>query len=317
MFLFDTWTQENATDRFDFLFALSHRLTADDIAFLEKVRQDKSKKVSELALQQLIKLPESRISREIGQRCSLLLTVKEGGIFGMGQKTISVNAEIDLLPLVEELGLEKESLHKTFSDQEYQAFQLISLINPGFWEKQLSLTSEKILKQFITNKGLKKYIPAFAQAILLHKNNTWAATWLQNMPGSGTEYEQLQNDIYQIFPIAPQETISELIESQQIENFIASANLIEILCNLNFPWSMKFSKTILQLLYRHYANRGVYHYEMNKFLEISQYLHSDILQNKNEFLPAGHEKRETWRTMIEDLFRNIELKTNIQTSFDA
>jgi hypothetical protein len=56
---------------------------------------------------------------------------------------------------------------------------------------------------------------------------------------------------------------------------------------------------------------------MNKFLEISDYLHPDILNFKNEFLPAVDERRETWRTMIEELFRNIELKTKIQASFDA
>src|SRR5690606_33771404 len=117
-------------------------------------------------------------------------SLKEGGIFGMGQKNIVVNAEVDLLPLIEKLELEKESLHKIFSDQEYHAFQLLSVINPVFWEEKLGISSEKILRQFVAGKALKKYVPAFAQAILLHKNRAWAAAWLQHIPASGIQYER-------------------------------------------------------------------------------------------------------------------------------
>jgi hypothetical protein len=56
---------------------------------------------------------------------------------------------------------------------------------------------------------------------------------------------------------------------------------------------------------------------MDKFLQLSMHLHPDIWKEKNAFLPAADEKRETWRAMIEELFRNIELKTKIQASFEA
>ena len=313
----NTWHQESAADRFDFLSIWAELISSEEIDFLETARQDKSNKVKTLALQLLIRQPESKIYQEIRQSCSQLLTVKEGGIFGIGQKSIGVNAEVDLLPLIEKLELEKDSLHKTFTDQEYHAFQLLSIIDLGSWEEQLGITSEKILRQFVAGKTLKKYIPAFAQAIILHRNKAWAAAWLQNIPDSGIQYEHLQDDILQILSIAPQETLSERFENKQVMNLVNPTHLINLLGSFDFSWSLKFSKTVLHALYRNYADRGVYHYEMDKFLQLSMHLHPDIVKEKNAFLPAVDEKRETWRAMIEELFRNIALKTKIQASFEA
>ena len=313
----NTWHQESAADRFDFLNTWADLISSEEIDFLETALQDKSNKVKALALQLLIKQPESTLSQEIRQSCSQLLNLKEGGIFGMGQKNMVVNAEVHFLALIEKLELEKESLHKTFSDQEYQVFQLLSIIDPGFWEEQLGISAEKILRQFVTGKTLKKYIPAFAQAIMFYKNKAWADAWLQNIPASGMQYEHLQDDVLQIFPIAPQETLSVLLEHKQFNNLVNQNNLVNLLGSFDFLWSLKFSKTVLHALYRNYADRGVYHYEMEKFMQLSMHLHPDILKEKNAFLPPLDEKRETWRTMLEELFQNIELKSKIQASFEA
>jgi hypothetical protein len=108
----------------------------------------------------------------------------------------------------------------------------------------------------------------------------------------------------------------ELFERKHFDNIITTVNLIDLLGSFGHPWSLEFSKIVLRQLYQKYADRGIYHYEMNQFLQISEFLHPGILNFKNEFLPTVDERRETWRTMIEDLFRIIELKTKIQASFE-
>ncbi|MEM8968699.1 MAG: DUF5691 domain-containing protein [Bacteroidota bacterium] len=310
-----TWKEENATDRFDFLSAWGNPQSAEELALLETMLQDKSKKVTALAQQLLLRQPESTLTQQFHQQCSQLLTSKEGGMLGIGSAKIEVNTNVDLGVWIKEFGLESESLDKNFSDQEYQAFQVLSLIQPKVWEEQLSLSPEKILKPFITDKSLQKYLPAWAATIAFHRNSSWADAWLDFVLASNATKALLENTP-SVLPGASPETLTRLFNHKRADTILSANNIIPLLDELCFPWSLDFSKAALKLLYRNFAQRGVYHYETEAFMRLAERMPTEILAQQEEFLPPKNEKRDTWRTMLRDLFRTIELKTKIPSSFD-
>ena len=310
-----TWKEENATDRFDFLSVWSSPQSAEELAFLETLLQDKSKKVTALAQQLLLRQSESKLAQQFHQQCHQLLTLKKGGMLGIGSAKIEINTDINLTTQIKELGLEPESLDKAFTDQEYQAFQVLSLIQPKIWEEQLALSPEKILKPFITDKSLQKYLPAWAATVAFHRNSNWANAWLDFVLASSAT-KVLLNNTSSLLPAASPEVLVCLFSDKQAEAILSTNNSIQLLEELRFPWSLEFSKAALHLLYRNFADRGVYHYETEAFMRLAERMHIKILAHQEEFLPPQNEKRDTWRTMLRDLFRTIELKTKIPTSFD-
>ncbi|WKN40914.1 DUF5691 domain-containing protein [Tunicatimonas pelagia] len=310
-----TWKEENAADRFNFLSAWSNPQSAEELVFLETMLQDKSKKVAALAQQLLLRQPESTLTQQFHQQCSQLLTLKKGGMLGMGSTKIEINTNVDLGVWIKKLSLEPESLDKNFSDQEYQTFQVLSLINPTVWEEQLSLSPEKILKPFITDKSLQKYLPTWATAIDFHQNSGWTDAWLDFVLASNATRVLLENTA-SVLPGALPETLTRLFNHKRADAILSANNIIPLLDKLRFPWSLEFSKAAMKLLYRNFAQRGVYHYETEAFMRLAECMPTEILAQQEEFLPPKNEKRDTWRTILRDLFRTIELKTKIPSSFD-
>nr|WKN36025.1 DUF5691 domain-containing protein [Tunicatimonas sp. TK19036] len=315
--LLESWGEESATDRLEFLSIWADYPDAQDISFLDTIRQqDKSKKVSALAKELLLRQPESMLAQRLSQAGATLLTLKESGVFGLGAAKIEVHPDPTHLQIIEELDLEKESLHKTFSDQEYQAFQLLAIILPQQWEATLKLAPEKIIKQFLTNKVLHKYRPALVKAIVFHGNQEWANSWLKYCSASDITQQQWQEDALALLPLASQDTLLQLFDGKVLKGLLTYNHLLDSLETFNFPWSLKFSKAVMHLLYQVYAERGVYYNEVDRMLRLAHRLHSEILAHQQEFTPPANEKRETWRAMTGDLFRIITLRTKIKTSFD-
>ena len=233
-------------------------------------------------------------------------------MLGVGKTTLTIHDEVDLLPLVRLLGLEAESLSKAFSDAAYRAYQVLSVVNPEQWEARLSLSPEKILRAWVGEKSLKKYVPAWAVAINFYRLSSWAEAWLQVVPKS-IQYESMDNHTQRLLPLVSAEKVERLLQQKSIRSGVDALELAE---HYPGPWSLSLSKTILLLLYEQYADRGVYHYETNRFVALANHLSPDILAQREAFLPKHGERRDTWRTTVQQLFRMIELKTKISASFD-
>ena len=313
-----TWKEENAADRFEFLDAWAEHVVSDDVPFLETLLADRSQKVRERVLPLLLRQPNSSLAQAVRQQCGSLLIARKKLL---AKKTIEVNLALDLLPIVERLGLEKESLQKALSDQEYRVYQLLALADPKLWEDTLRMPPGKILQQFADDKALNKYADCFSAAIRLHQNHDWAEAWLTILPSSGRRDKSLINNLLHHLHLAPHETIvatlTALLKRPSWTDLYTANETFDLLARYDFAWSPEFSKMVLQEIHRAYAIRGIQYYETDKFLALAYVLHPSISRYQEEFLSAAAKKPENWSSALRELFRIVDLKTSISTAFNT
>ena len=309
-----TWKEESANDRLDFIKAWANHVAPEDVPFLETLLTDKSKKVQEQVLPLLLRQANSQLAQEIRQACSFLLTVQRSLL---GAKKMDLNLGLDLLPIVKRLGLEKESINQRFSDQEYRAYQVLTVVDPAVWEGALKMSPEKILQQFVDQKSLHQYVPAWASAIAFHQNRDWAKAWLHTVSSSSGRYEQQPNDTLTLLRVVSPETLTAFLERKPAMSDFNANDTINLLTSLDFAWPLAFSRMALQLLYRAYAERGVYYYERDQFLSLGVQLHPQIEQYQQEFTTTTDQTASTWQDALRELLRIAAQKASIYQVFST
>ena len=309
-----SWKEESANDCLDFIKAWANHVGPEDVPFLETLLTDKSKKVQEQGLLLLLQQANSQLAQEIRQACSSLLTVQRSLL---GAKKVDLNLGLDLLPIVKRLGLEKESINQRFSDQEYQAYQVVAVVDPTVWESALKMSPEKILQQFVDQKNLHQYVPAWASAIAFHQNRDWAKAWLQTISLSNVRYEQQPNDTLALLRVVSPETLTDFLERKPMMSAFNANDTINLLTSFDFAWPLAFSRAALRLLHRSYAERGVYYYEKDQFLSLAAHLHPQIEQYQQEFAIFTDKTDSTWQNALQELLRIIAQKASIYQVFST
>lgn len=308
-----SWKSESADLRAEFLTLLEIRLSAQDLPFLEETLLDKSKKVKSTALNLLLLQKESFVVQNIFQAASAMLEVKKGkSFFGLnGPNLTFMLASMD--QQLAEYGVNLESLDKNFSNEEYYTYELMEVIEPSQWENHFQMEPSAIVKAFLKDDTLVKFIPALIEATVLHQNTQWASVFAECLRHSKFKLPKEKQYL-------KQEIVRVLSSQDKIEFFPApwsDLNLIEYLQGCDFPWSMDFSRKALQELYQRYADSGVNPYEKDKIVSLYAYLHSGLLKEKKNYLPPDHERKASWREVLDLLFNALELKISIQLAFKS
>ncbi|MEN0005091.1 MAG: DUF5691 domain-containing protein [Bacteroidota bacterium] len=171
----ESWPTETAADKKVFLELMGQHLHPAFQAFLEKTKRDKHKDARKLALELLAQLPNGLFQSEVQQLGKKL--------FRLDRRKLTLVLTAADLDALEEIRLEKPRKASAYQQELGLAEQLLSIIEPTFWEQEWKVSATAILELFAEASAGNRWLEALTKASLLHQNKPWAEAivqyWLQ------------------------------------------------------------------------------------------------------------------------------------------
>lgn len=294
-----TWPTEDAATKLECLKLMQLNINEKDIAFLESLQNEKSKKVKEEAILLLKKIPESKMVQQFFSVLRSAVSLrKEKTMLGLSSKMvldITLPAQFD--EVIFKYGIEKLSSSKAISDNAFILQQLIRSVPPAFWESHLQLSPQAVIEQLENTPSYKIYAEALAAAIANFNDKQWAAAFQQY---SKTFYEA-------IVPLL----INEQLEKYSKQYFTGNErSFIHYSTEQPVEWSHAFAIKILThtagLPYEY--NKSFYANNIN-FIPVT--VASDLLY----CMPKEEYSKITWTNQMEYIKKLLHLKSQTIKSF--
>jgi hypothetical protein len=295
-----TWPQEDAATKTELLALLAVNISDDDIAFLETLSSEKSKKVKELALQLLKRIPQSSIVQQYQQVLQQAVrVVKEKALLGLISKTyLSILSPENMDPGIFKTGIDKLSNTKDMSDGEYVVYQLIRSVPPGFWETHLQSKPETIIQDWQKDEAGKKLLPALVGATVTYNDHNWARAFVQNS-------QVFYIDLIPMLPIKQQEYYSLKFFEQYADSIIEHALQRED------EWSPELTRHIIK-----HAAKNPYQYSQSFYNQHIQSIPAAIAPELESLAVMGTSPYSNWNSTCNYIRNLINLKTQTVRSFN-
>ena len=287
-----TWKQESANNKAEFLKIIAPTVGEEDVEWLESLLADKSQKVKDELLQALKRIPSSAIIQQYWQIMQQAISITiEKTMLGLSSKKV---VQVHLPEVIDEAifksGIEKLSGQKNITDEAFILYQLAGFIPPHFWEAYLQETPENIIALLRKNDQGKELIPAIGLAAGRFKNKEWARQFLQ--------------DKDKFYP-----ELLPLITNEEREKYLlvhfdkVPEMAINFLSNTNEELSMALTKKILQ-----HTIKNIYQYNRS-FYNQNIHLFPVALANElDAFVPTEEYHKSTWDNMKDHIRKLLNLK---------
>lgn len=296
--LINTWPQEQATVKTDFLGALDINHLAEDIPFLEDVFQEKSVKVKEVALILLKRRKTSFIVNEVWEFLKTLFTVKKsGGVFGLlSKEVLEFNLSFEIPDQFKKYGITTLDATKEFSEKEFTISKMIEFIPTSNWEEHLQMSGEQVLELFSRKEETKKYIPSFAIATDTFLDLKWSLL------------------LYNKYDIACYRTIPHLERKVQeqiaIDIFKDVQDIYDVVPGREIEWSLDFTMDILEK-----TAQEPFIYTRAWYKNLIHHFPVAVVDKLNGIEVADGLKVTYWNNISEEIKRLLTIKQQINQSF--
>lgn len=294
------WPQEDAATRVGFLELFQTNLSRNDIPFVESLDTDKSKKVKELAVELLKRIPVSSIVLKYTEvlRQSVVLK-KEKALLGMiSKKTLIFGLPAEYDQSIFKTGIEKLSSNKEIKDEHWVIFQLIKYTPLHFWQNHLDTTPEQVIQLFQKDAVGKIMIPALVNAVQNFNDAEWAVYFMQYS-------DVFYIDVIPLLPLQQQEFYC----NQYFDKFPDS--IINFAVESKQEWGMELAKKV----FRH-AAKNPYQYNRSFFLRNIEVIPIQIVGELEKCTPPEEGYRSTWSNMSDYISKLIYLKIQTKKAFN-
>lgn len=297
--MIQTWPTEDAATKLSFLEIFSSKISEEDIAFLESLSTEKSKKIKDEALLLLKQIPGSAIVQQYMQILKAAVVLKkEKALLGFTSKML---LQFQLPATIEETifktGIEKLSSTKDFSDEAFIIFQLMQSVPPSFWEQQFDSKPEQIIQLLQKDTVGKKMLPAIIIAIKKFEDIKWAIAFMQ--------YSEVF--YLDIIPLIPQEQ-QEYYSNRFFDSYPDS--IIQYAISREQEWSFDLSKKI----FRYTANQA-YQYNRSFYNQHIHLIPGKIALELERLTPTEIHMQAQWSNTSEYILKLLHLKEQIIQSF--
>lgn len=296
LWLQKTWAEEDAATKQSFLEILAEDPNEGDIAFLEGLVSEKSKKVKEQAMELLRCLPASQLVQSYQNYLQQTITLKkERALLGLSSKqTLEFKADAAALPA----GIDKLSSNKELTDEEYILSQLIQATPLPFWQNQLGLAPRAVI-DFLQKDVLgKKMIPFFILSVVRFRDKAWAQQWMEHG-------DVFYIDLIPLLPADRQDQYSNRFFDDHADAIIRHA------CAADKQWSRDLTLRIFR-----YAALRPYQYNRSFYTESIDLIPPDIVDALEKCTP-DETNRQTWSNTSDHIIKLISLKIRIIEAFAA
>ena len=236
-----SWIEESfAKEKADFRRQIVETITSSvvdsDQAFLEKAAKDRTASVKYQVTAALVRLPQSNTSKKIYGLAHSILTLHDS----------KRSVEIHIPPLddsYKSLGISDKSPHRLIGTGAWTIFQVLSLIEPSYWEKYLRTPIEKLVKMLQQNEFGEVVLAALINAALRYRttsyyNLLWHASFKRPHPINILVHDA-HGRLLEAMPLEDRDVVGLTILKQKKE----------MLLRLAAPWPESFSEHILKHIY--------------------------------------------------------------------
>jgi len=294
-----TWAQEDAGTKTDFIKALADGLSENDIPFLESLAAEKSKKVKDEALALLKKIPTSSIVQQYWHVLKQMLQLKkEKAMLGMINKTSLEVSAASMDDSIFKTGIDKLSNNREFTDDEHIIYQLLQQVPPTCLEEQWQLKPDEIINLFQKDVAGKKLLPALVLSVVNFYDERWAISFIQH---SSVFY----TDIIPLLPVQQQELYSIKFFTGQPESIISHAVKRET----------EWSRELTGLIFRQVA-KNPYQYNRSFFNQHIHLIPSAIAMELERHTPVEESSRAMWSNTSDYILKLLSLKTQTINAFN-
>jgi hypothetical protein len=296
-----TWAQEDANTKTSLLEILADNAGEEDIPFLESLATEKSKKVKDMAMQLLKKIPASAIVRMYEKALSgAVVLKKEKALLGMMSKmTLQCRLPESMDEAIYKTGIDKLSNTKELTDDEYVIFQLVQAVPPSFLEKHLEINPDQIIDLFQKDASGKKMIPALVNAITRFHDTRWALYFMQHS-------QVFYIDIIPLLQAQQQEVYSNKFFDKYPDNIIQYATARET------EWSVELAKNI----FRH-AAKNPYQYNRSFYNQHIHLVPVHVVAELEKCTPPEEQLRAIWSNTSEYIIKLVTLKIQTIKAFNT
>lgn len=295
-----TWPQEDANTKAEFLQLLTTNIGEDDMAFLESLSTEKSKKVKETALKLLKQIPTSAIVQKYQQVLQQAVTIKtEKKLLGISsEKHLHLQLPANIDESIYKTGIDKLSNTKELTDDEYVVLQLAQSVPPTFWEAHLQNTPGALIKSWQKDNTGKKIIRALINSIVTFKDNRWALAFMENS-------DVFFIDLIPLLPVAQQEFYS----LKFIDQF--ADNIIDYAVQREDEWSVELTKAIFK-----YTAKNAYQFNKPFYSKNIHCIPVGMATELEKCGPPEAHMRSYWSSTSEHIAKLINLKIQTINSFN-
>ncbi len=244
--LANVWKQEKAEVRCDLLAVLKIGLRSADEPFLEQALDDRAGSVRSVAADLLSNLPDAAFGERMRQRALSMVRIADGRITAEPPATFPTVWQRDGLS-------EKPSTR--LSPRAWWLLQILTMIEPSFWEKQFGMSPAALLNALAEDEVWRfQVIEGWFRATRKFGTPTWLETllswWLEHYQ-EVTKQHQLSEysygeELLRLMPAAMAErVVLKLIEGQENNPALSWSDL---LAGLPRPWSPEFTRVYLHFL---------------------------------------------------------------------
>ncbi|MES2774500.1 MAG: DUF5691 domain-containing protein [Bacteroidota bacterium] len=295
-----TWKQENANTKVEFLKIIGLNPQETDVAWLETLLTDKSQKVKDEALNVLKQIPSSAIIQQYWQIMKQAISiVTEKTMLGLSsKKALKIELPQNIDESIFKSGIEKLSSQKNISDEVHIMYQLMALIPPSSWEEQLQETPEHILSLFGKSDTGKALVPAIGLAAGRFKNKAWARLFLDDK-------EKFYPDLLPLISRPEQEQYLMVHFDKDPHlalSFFAS--------NISEEWSLALATKILR-----HTVKNIYQYNRAFYEQHIQQIPSAILPVLDTLAPTEEYYLNSWNNIKDHISKLINLKQRTIDTF--
>lgn len=240
------WKQEKAEARSEMIEALAIGLSADDEPFLENALEDRASGVRSTAASLLARLLNSALSERMRQRAQDFLQLVDGQIIVKVPTAFVQEWQRDGIS-------EKPSGH--ISQRGWWLMQILSIVNPAFWESHLSASAADLLKLLPEDHEWKTQIlEGWSKAAIHFQTQEWLVPlwswWYEHYQDvsskrSLSDYSYREQLLKLIPGPAAERLILDVIASK---NGTLPDDWWQFLPELPKPWSVEFAQFYLQLM---------------------------------------------------------------------
>lgn len=296
----ESWQQEDAATKTDLIKALATGLGENDIAFLESIAAEKSKKVKDEALLLLKKIPAAAIVQQYRHALQQMLRVKkEKALLGMVNKTsLHVLALPNADDYIYKTGIEKLSNTKELTDDENIVYQILRFTPLSYLEESWQLKPEDIIQLFQKDNTGKKLLPALVLSAVNFNDTRWAISLMHH---SSVFY----TDIIPLLPLQQQDFYSiKFFKEQPVQ-------IIQYAVQRETEWS----RELATLICRH-AAASPYQYNRSFFSQHIRLLPSAIAPELEKYTPHEDHLQTMWSNTSDYLLKLLSLKAQTINAFN-
>jgi hypothetical protein len=295
-----TWPQEDANTRLDLLRQLTTQLADNDIPFLESLSTDKSKKIKEEAVQLLKKIPGSPVVQQYRKAVADALFLKRSkALLGLVNKTsLELRLPLQIGAALFQMGIEKLSNRKEFTDDEFILYQLMQWTPLSFYEEQWQLTTAELVRLFQEDDLGKKLFPALVLSVVHFSDPRLALALMQH---SSVFYL----DLIPLLPRTQQEYYSNKFFAQSPDNIIKYATQWE------GEWGLDLTTSILR-----HAFKNPYQYNRAFFSRHIHLIPATATGALNALASPDTPPGSGWDATSETIARLLYLKQQIVKAFN-